>query len=185
MSDKSISHEHKEVVIAVYKGEHQAKKVMGILEEGTGQISVSHDESVIISMDSDGKVSLPSSNQKKKGLLGGALTGIVVGALVGFPIVGIVVGGAVGAFAGKKRTKKALSDEADTDVLQELIGHMEPDSSMLIAEVDDWAVGSIVDSLQSYDALTVYHAPVDELAAALGGQDTAVPDTSAAESKSK
>ncbi len=174
MSDKDKGHEKKEIIIAVYQGAHRAKEVLGVMEEGTGQISVSHDESVIISMDSDGKVSLPSSNQKKKGLLGGALTGIVVGALVGFPIVGIVVGGAVGAFAGKKRMKKALQDEADKDVLPELIGHMEPDSSMLIAEVADWMADSIVESLQSYDALIVYHAPADELAAALAGQDTAV-----------
>lgn len=183
MSDKDKGHEQKEIIIAVYQGEHRAKEVLGIMEEGTGQISVSHDEGVIISMGSDGKVSLPSSNQKKKGLLGGALTGIVVGALGGFPIVGIVVGGAVGAFAGKKRTKKALKDEADTDVLQELIGHMEPDSSMLIAEVDDWAADSIVDSLQSYDALVVYHAPADELAAALAEQDTVASSDSEPEVK--
>ncbi len=185
MSDKNKGHEHKEIVIAVYKGEHQAKKVMGIMEEGTGQISISQEAVVIISMDSDGQVSVPSSNEKKKGLLAGALTGIVIGALVGFPIVGILVGGAVGAFAGKKRMQKELEDEADKDVLQELIAHMQPDSSMLIAEVDDMDTAGIVDSLQSYDALTVYHAPAADLAAALAKQDTAVPDTSAAKPESE
>jgi len=56
---------------------------------------------------------------------------------------------------------------------------------MLIAEVDDIDAAGIVDSLQSYDALTVYHAPTADLAAALAKQDTAVPGTSAAEPESK
>ena len=156
--------EHTEIVIAVFEGEDRAKEVLAEIEETTtSEVGSLRDQVTVISLDDQGKLSVSTpKKQRRRRTLGGALVGVLVGAAVGVPVVGAVLGGVV---AARRATKKKKSgQEFSLDQVTELIT---PDSSMVVAEVEDWRVGMVMSNLEMRQATLVLHAGEAELAQAI------------------
>ncbi len=173
MSDEQNMQGEKYLVLATFNGELKAEEVLGVLEEYTAQISPFRDEAVVIAVDEKGKVSVHGGKKSKKGLVSGSLVGVLVGALVGFPVIGILLGGALGVHRGKKKTKQKIEGNVDADVLQSILNYLQPNSSLIVAEVEDWQAQNIADSLQSYGATHVLLGNADDVAAQISASDQA------------
>jgi len=135
-----MTNEHTEIVIAVFEGENRANEVLVDIDETTtSELEALRDQVTVISLDEQGKLSASApKKQKRQSTLGGALVGVLVGAAVGVPVVGAVLGGVVGAWRVAKRKKS--DQDFSLDQVTEL---MTPDSSLVVAEVEDWRVVSV------------------------------------------
>ena len=159
-----MTNEHSEIVIAVFEGEDRAKEVLAEIDEtSTSEEGSLRDQVTVISLDEQGKLSVSTpKKRKRRRTLGGALVGVLVGAAVGVPVVGAVLGGVV---AARRATKKKKSgQDFSLDQVTEL---MTPDSSMVVAEVEDWRVGMVMSNLEMREAKLVLHAGEAELAQAI------------------
>jgi uncharacterized membrane protein len=159
-----MTNEHTEIVMAVFEGENRAKEVLADIDETTtSEMETLRDQVTVISLDEKGKLSASApKKQKRQSTLGGALVGVLVGAAVGVPVVGAVLGGVVGAWRVAKRKKS--DQEFSLDQVTEL---MTPDSSLVVAEVEDWRVGMVMSSLEMRGAKLVLHATEADLAQAI------------------
>ena len=157
-----MTNEHTEIVIAVFDGEHRAKEVLADIDEtSTSEVGSLRDHVTVISLDDQGKLSVSTpKKQKRRSTLGGTLVGVLVGAALGVPVVGAVLGGVVGA----RRAKKKSGQDFSLDQVTEL---MRPDSSMVVAEVEDWRVGMVMSNLEMRGAKLVLHTSEAELAQAI------------------
>ena len=159
-----MTNEHTEIVMAVFEGENRANEVLAEIEETTtSEVGSLRDQVTVISLDEQGKLSVSApKKQKRQSTLGGALVGVLVGAALGVPVVGAVLGGVVGArrVAKKKRTGQDFSLDQVTEL-------MKPDSSMVVAEIEDWRVGMVMSNLEMRGAKHVLHATQTELAQAI------------------
>jgi len=159
-----MTKEHTEIVIAVFEGENRAKEVLAdINETTTSELETLRDYVTVISLDEQGKLSATApKKQKRQSTLGGALIGVLVGAALGVPVVGAVLGGVVGVRRAIKKQKSG--QDFSLDQVTEL---MKPDSSMVVAEVEDWRVGMVMSTLEMRKAKLVLHATEAELAQAI------------------
>ncbi len=157
-----MTSEHTEIVMAVFEGENRANEVLADIDETTtSEVGSLRDHVTVISLDDQGKLSVSApKKQKRRSTLGGALVGVLVGAALGVPVVGAVLGGVVGA----RRAKKKSGQDFSLDQVTEL---MTPDSSMVVAEVEDWRVGMVMSNLEMRGAKLVLHASEAELAQAI------------------
>ena len=163
-----MTNEHTEIVIAVFEGENRANEVLVEIDEtSTSEMGSLRDRVTMISLDEQGKLSVSApKKQKRQSTLGGALVGVLVGAALGVPVVGAVLGGVVGARRAAK--KKKSGQDFSLDQVTEL---MRPDSSMVVAEVEDWRVGMVMSNLEMREAKLVLHATQAELAQAIANAE--------------
>ena len=163
-----MTNEHTEIVIAVFEGENRATEVLVEIDEtSTSEMGSLRDRVTVISLDEQGKLSVSApKKQKRQSTLGGALVGVLVGAALGVPVVGAVLGGVVGARRAAK--KKKSGQDFSLDQVTEL---MRPDSSMVVAEVEDWRVGMVMSNLEMREAKLVLHATQAELAQAIANAE--------------
>lgn len=159
MSEMKNHSEHNEIIIAVYDGVDSAQKVLQDVRNSLASVSKVGDEAAVIMMDADGHVSVKDGHQKRKGMASGGVIGLLAGALVGLPLAGAVVGGVLGRFRAKKREHDKMTD-VDEAALQDVVDKMQPNSSMIVAEVPDWRAEEVADTLQLHGAVLVLHVPV-------------------------
>ncbi len=167
MNDEAKMGGEKYLILATFAGENRAQEILKTLEEYSSNKAF-HDEVVVLTVDENGKVSVHGGNKEKKGLVSGSIVGLLVGALVGFPVVGVVLGGVLGHHRGKK-SQTDLQDNVEENVWQSILDQMQPDSSLIVAEVDDWQAQNVADSLASYQAKQVLLGPADAVAAQIAG----------------
>lgn len=158
-----MTNEHIEIVVAVFEGENRAKEVLAAIEENsTAEVGALRDYLAVISLDDQGKLSVSRpKKQRGQSILGGALVGALVGTTLGLPVVGTVLGGVAGAWRATK--KKKSGHDFSLERLTEL---MTPDSSVIVAEVEDWRVESVISNLEMRGAKLVMRADETELAQA-------------------
>jgi uncharacterized membrane protein len=163
-----MTNENTEIVIAVFEGENRANEVLVDIDESTtSELETLRDHVTVISLDEQGKLSASApKKQKRQSTVGGALVGVLVGAALGLPVVGAVLGGVVGAHRAAK--KKKTGQDFSLDQVTEL---MMPDSSMVVAEVEDWRVGMVMSNLEMRGAKQVLHATQAELAQAIAAAE--------------
>ena len=159
-----MTNEHTEIVMAVFEGQNRANEVLADIDETTtSEMGSWRDQVTVISLDEQGKLSVSAPRkQKRQSTLGGALVGVLVGTALGLPVVGAVLGGVVGTRRATK--KKKSGQDFSLDQVTEL---MRPDSSMVVAEVEDWRVGMVMSNLEMRGAKLVLHASQAELAQAI------------------
>jgi uncharacterized membrane protein len=163
-----MSNENAEIVIAVFAGEDKAKAVLKEIEAtATSEVDSLHQQVTVLSLDAEGKLSVKKpTKQQHTGAATGALVGVLVGAALGLPIVGAVLGGIVGARqAGKKQTS------GQDFSLDQVIELMMPNSSIVVAEVEDWRVGPVMSNLEMRGATLVLHASEAELTQAIANAE--------------
>ena len=156
-----MANEHIEIVMAVFDGENRAKEVLAAIgEASTAEVGAIRDYLAVISLDDQGKLSV-SKPRKQTGqsAVAGALIGALVGTATGVPVVGTVLGGVAGAWRATK--KKKSGHDFSLDRLTEL---MTPDSSIVVAEVEDWRVESVISNLEMRGAKLVMRVDETELA---------------------
>jgi uncharacterized membrane protein len=159
-----MTNEHTDIVIAVFEGENRADEVLADIEgTSTSEVGELREQVTVINLDEQGKLSVSTPKKpKRRGTAGGALVGVLVGAAIGVPVVGAVLGGVVGLRRAIKKQKSG--QEISLDQVTELI---RPDSSMVVAEIEDWRVGIVMSNLEMREAKLVLHASQEELAQAI------------------
>lgn len=152
---------HHEIIIALFDGQTGATDALErISHEASDIVPDLKGTTAVIRMDENGKIH--SSKPKGKGKTGkGAVLGGVVGLLIGLPLGGAIIGGLIGHSRGGK-THAAADDEQAT--LEHIVDHMKPDSSVVIAEVEDWQASTVADTLHMNGAIQVIHADKDKIA---------------------
>jgi len=160
----AMTNENTEIVIAAFVGEDKAKAVLAEIDKAaTSEVGSLHEQATVLSLDAAGKLSVKKpTKQQRAGAATGVLVGVLVGAALGLPVVGAVLGGVIGA---RRVGKKQKSDQDFS--LDQVIELMTPDSSVIVAEVEDWRVGPVMSNLELYGATKVLHAGQTELALAL------------------
>ena len=159
MSDDAKMTGQTYLVLAAFAGAEKADEVLDYLQDFRAKGSTFHDEAVVISVDDNGKVSTHGGTTSKKGIVSGSIVGLLVGGLVGFPIVGALLGGVLG-----RHQSKPQLDDAEQNILQSILDTLQPNSSLIVTEVDDWQAQNIADSLQSYGATEILLGPAEEIA---------------------
>jgi uncharacterized membrane protein len=159
-----MSNENTEIVMAVFAGEDRAEAALKEIEAtATSEIGSLHEQMTILSLDADGKLSVKKpAKQQRIGTATGALVGVLVGSALGLPLIGAVLGGVV----GRRRTIKKQKSGQDFS-LNQVTELMKPDSSMAIAEIEDWRVGIVMSNLEMRGATLVLHASEADLAQAI------------------
>ena len=152
---------HHEIIIALFEGKDGANDaVQRISDQASDTVPDLKGQTAVISVNENGKIS--SSTPKVKGKTGkGAVLGGIVGLLIGLPIGGVIVGGIIGYV---RRGKKHAESEDDQVTLEQIAGHMQPDSSVVVAEVEDWQASTVADALHMNGAVKVIHSQKDNLA---------------------
>lgn len=152
---------HHEIIIALFEGQHSADDALEhIAKQASDTVPDLKGKTAVIRMDENGKIH--SSTPKSKGkTVKGAVLGGVVGLLIGLPIGGVIVGGIIGL---TRRGKKKGEPDEDHATWEQLIDHMKPDSSVVVAEVEDWQASTVADTLQMNGAGKVIHADKSKLA---------------------
>jgi uncharacterized membrane protein len=152
---------HHEIIIALFEGQHGAADALDrIAGQSSQTVPDLKGKTAVIRMDENGKIH--SSKPKGKGKTGkGAVLGGVVGLLIGLPIGGAIVGGIIGHSRRGKNHADASQDQA---TLAHIADHMKPDSSVVVAEVEDWQASTVADTLHMNGAVKVIHADKDKIA---------------------
>jgi uncharacterized membrane protein len=165
------------LIVAQFSDMAKAEEAYQTLTDLERTTSLQIDGVVVASCDADGKIHLgkvtdhSTKNGLKWGVIGGALFGLV------FPpsiIASAVALGGTGAVLGKLRNafnRRGLADE--------LAGAMQPNTSGIIALVQDTAVVAIRDALDKADRI-VEKAIDQELAAEIDREAAAAKETVAA-----
>jgi uncharacterized membrane protein len=136
------------LVFAVYDGENTAKDAYSAMKDSQKQGVIHIDSFAVISKDQKGKVHVKSTQKK------GARTGAVVGALVG--VLGGPAGMAAGAAAGGGigyLTGNAVGIPRET--INEIKSSLTPNSSAIVAVVEERWVSDLEDSLRAAQAKKV------------------------------
>lgn len=151
---------HHEIIIALFAGKSSADEAIEkIANQASDTVPDLKGQTAVITMDENGAVK--SSTPKSKGkTVKGALLGGVVGLLIGLPIGGVIVGGIIGF---TRRGKQKADPDEDHATLDHIVDHMKPDSSVIVAEVEDWQASTISDALQMNGAVKVIHAEREKL----------------------
>jgi len=167
------------LIVAQFPSMEEAQEAYQKLTEIERTTSLQIDGVVVASCDADGKIHLgkvtdhSTKSGLKWGVVGGALFGLV------FPpsiIASAVALGGTGALMGKLRNtfnRRGLADE--------LAGAMEPNTSGIIALVQDTAVVAIREALDKADRI-VEKAIDQELAAEIDREAAMAKETAAASS---
>ena len=152
---------HHEIIIALFEGKNGANDaIKRISDQASDTVPDLKGQTAVITMDKNGKIS--SSTPKAKGKTGkGAVLGGIVGLLIGLPIGGVIVGGIIGF---TRRGKQHAESAKDHVTLEQIADHMKPDSSVIVAEVEDWQASTVADALHMNGAVKVIHAQKDNLA---------------------
>jgi uncharacterized membrane protein len=151
---------HHEIIIALFAGKDGASQALQRLsKEVSMTVPDLTGQTAVITMNEKGKISSSIPKAKGKTAKGAALGG-VAGLLVGLPVGGAIVGGIIGTSRGKKHAES----EVDQVTMTEIADHMRPDSSVLVAEVEDWQASTVSDVLTMNGAVKVIHAQKDKLA---------------------
>ena len=90
---------------------------------------------------------------------------------LGVPVVGAVLGGVVGLRRAIKQQKSGQDFSLD-----QVTNLMKPDSSMVVAEIEDWRVGMVMSNLEMREAKLVLHASQEELAQAITDAEESAGD---------
>jgi len=152
---------HHEIIIALFEGKDGASDGLSrISTQASDTVPDLTGQTAVINMDENGKVSSTTPKGKGKTVKGAVLGGIV-GLLVGLPVGGVIVGGIIG-FTRRGKKKAELSEEHAT--LEHLVDHMKPNSSLIVAEVEDWQASTVADALEMNGAVKVIHADKEKLA---------------------
>ena len=152
---------HHEIIIALFEQQHGADDALDrIANQASKTVPDLKGKTAVIRMDEHGKIHSSTPQGKGKAVKGAALGG-VVGLLIGLPIGGAIVGGIIGLT--RRGKKKANSDE-DQATLAQIADHMKPDTSVVVAEVEDWQASTVADTLQMNGASKVIHADKNKLA---------------------
>src|SRR5262249_8019718 len=139
------------LVYAVYDGETTAKDAFAAMKDSQKQGVIHIDSYAVISKNQKGKVHV-SSTQKK-----GARTGAIVGALIG--VLGGPAGAAAGAAAGGGigyLSGNAVGIPKST--INDIKASLTPDTSAIIAVVDEQWAADLEHSLQAADAKQVLNS---------------------------
>ena len=149
---------HHEIIIALFDGQTGAADALErISREASDTVPDLKGTTAVIRMDENGKI----HSSKPKGKTGkGVVLGGVVGLLIGLPLGGAIIGGLIGHSRGGKN--HAADDEQAT--LAHITDHMKPDSSVVVAEVEDWQASTVADTLHMNGAVNVIHADKDKIA---------------------
>ncbi|NHZ72770.1 MAG: DUF1269 domain-containing protein, partial [Aquificales bacterium] len=160
---------HHEIIIALFEGKDGASDaVQRISDQASDTVPDLKGQTAVIAMDENGKISSSTAKAKGKTVKGAALGGIV-GLLIGLPIGGVIVGGIIGY---TRRGKKQAGSDDDQVTLEQIADHMEPDSSVIVAEVEDWQASTVADALHMNGAVKVIHAQKDNLAELIEKDDS-------------
>ena len=152
---------HHEIIIALFDGQNGAADALEhISHEASDTVPDLKGTTAVIRMDENGKIHTSKPKGKGKALKGAALGG-VVGLLIGLPVGGVIIGGIIGFTRPGK--KKADSGENQA-TLSQIADHMKPDSSVVVAEVEDWKASTVADTLHMNGAVNVIHADKDKIA---------------------
>jgi uncharacterized membrane protein len=153
---------HHEIIIALFAGKDSGQNAIKLIAaQASNTVPDLKGQTAVIRMDENGKVT--SDTPQGKGKTGkGAVLGGLVGLLVGLPVGGAIVGGIIGY---TRRGKHHESSDEEHLTVAHLVDHMKPDSSIVVAEVEDWQASTVADSLHMNGAVKVVHAQKDKLAA--------------------
>lgn len=152
---------HHEIIIALFAGKEGASQAVEyISKETTAAVPDMKGKTAVIIMDENGKISSSIPKGKGKTVKGAALGG-VAGLLIGLPVAGLIVGGIIGT---TRRGKNNAESEMAEVTLTEIANHMKPNSSVIVAEVEDWQASTVADTLYMNGAVKVIHAEKDKLA---------------------
>lgn len=150
---------HHEIIIALFAGKDGAKDAIEyISSQASDTVPDLKGQTAVISMDENGTVS--SSTAKGKTVKGAVLGGIA-GLLIGLPVGGVIVGGIIGH---SRRGKYHGKSDVDHVTLEQIADHMKPNSSVIVAEVEDWQASTVADTLYMNSAVKVIHAEKDKFA---------------------
>lgn len=155
-----MANENIEILVAVFDGENRAKEVLAAMAEAsTSDVGAIRDYLAVISRDEQGKLSVSRpKKQAGQSALAGALIGALAGTATGLPVIGTVVGGAAGAW--RATHKKKSGHDFSLERLTEL---MTPNSSVIVAEIEDWRVESVISNLEMRGAKQVMRVDETEL----------------------
>jgi uncharacterized membrane protein len=159
MENKTESTYH-EIIIALFEGQTSATDALErISREASDTVPDLKGTTAVIRMDENGKIH--SSKPKGKGKTGkGVVLGGVVGLIIGLPIGGAIIGGII----GHSRRSKIHAADDEQATLAHIVDHMKPDSSVVVAEVEDWQASTVADTLHMNGAVKVIHADKDKIA---------------------
>ncbi len=159
--ENEFEYTHHEIIIALFAGENGASETLThIAEQASDTVPNLTGQTAVISMDEAGNIKTETPQGKGKTVKGAVLGG-VVGLLVGLPVGGAIVGGIIGF---TRRGKQKAESESDPATLGHLKDHLQPDSSIIVAEVEDWQASTVADTLQMNGAVKVIHADKEKLA---------------------
>jgi uncharacterized membrane protein len=162
------------ILAFVFPGEESAGNVSEELKLGAEDGDYKIVANAVVAVDVNGKPHVHEPGHGSAGTAIGAAAGGLLG-LIGGP-VGLLfwaaAGGVVGGVAGK-HTGQAIPPED----LKELAGEMDPDTSAILAMVDDEDADDVVSEMKGYTTnvvtLTVGDATSGEIAQAVAAQTTA------------
>lgn len=159
---------HHEIIIALFEGQHGAEDALErIASQASETVPDLKGKTAVIRMDENGKIHTSTPKGKGKTVKGAALGG-VVGLLIGLPVGGVIIGGIIGL---TRRGKKKADSSEDQATLSQIADHMKPDSSVVVAEVEDWQASTVADTLHMNAAVKVIHADKDKIAELIDEED--------------
>ncbi len=157
-----------EVVLAAFKDEDGAEKALGELKQAKKDRLIGIRNAAVLWKDGDGKLHFKETADMRGGK--GAVIGGVIGGVVGliFPpsiLASAAVGAAVGGFSAR------LHDAGfPDDRLREVGKGLKPNTSALIAVIEDVWVREVEAELQQYGADVVTEAVRADIAAQLDAE---------------
>lgn len=134
----------------------------------------------VVEMDEKGKAHIHEAGHGGRGAVGGVVVGGLLG-LIGGPvglIAWAVAGGVIGGFAGKIAGRAIPKKD-----LEELAAQMKPNTSAILAIVEDKQSEALLDSMQGYKATVVTLTMGDEVSGEIAqavAADVEVPAEAAA-----
>lgn len=143
------------VIAAFYSNETEASKVLARLKQMNEEGAIELLDAAVMVRDSDGrkvKIQETAELTGKKGALGGAVAGGVLGII--FP-PSILALGAIGAAAGAALGH--FTDQGfDNNLLKEIGENLPPGGSAVVAVVEETWAGKLASALQGYADLMRY-----------------------------
>ncbi len=185
-----ISHRLKEAILKdkyksaffaiAFDHKDRAAEVRGELIQLQREHSIDVEDAVVVVRETTGKLKVKHLNPvSTKGVLGGSLTGLLVGSLFFHPLLGAAVGAAAEAFSA------ALADlTLEEPFVREIASALEPDTSALFVLVRRVNVGKMQEQMEGMGGKVLMTSLTEEQEVALqnhmnaGGSPDSRPSTS-------
>jgi uncharacterized membrane protein len=146
MAEKAQAHH---VVVLKFAGQDRARQVIDLIRDNEKDAGVKVKAWVVAEVDEKGKVHVKQTGHGAWGTAMGAGGGVLLG-LIGGPaglLIWALAGGMLGGLAGKY-----LGRDFDEDAIKELASNMEPNTSAVLAIVEDEYVEKVENAMGNYDA---------------------------------